>query len=75
MAPESAAGVARLLGTAGDDVTRQINVHTDLGPHEKNGLHLHLKKSLSARCLAAFLAFQSVKVSEAVSSQRPERFI
>lgn len=28
MALESAAGVARLLGMDGDDVTRQINVYT-----------------------------------------------
>lgn len=47
--------------------------HTDLGPHEKNGLHFHLK--LSAHCLAAFLAFPSVKVAQAASSQRLERFI
>lgn len=33
VAPESAAGVARLLGTAGDDVTRQINVHTQTSVH------------------------------------------
>lgn len=67
MAPESAAGVARLLGTAGDDVTRQINVHTDLGPHEKNGLHLHLKKSVLcslSRCFFGFSECKSVRSCE-----------
>lgn len=46
MALESAIGVARLFGMEGDDVTRQINVHTQLGPYKKNVLASQLKLTL-----------------------------
>lgn len=52
---QSAARVARLLGIDGDDVTRQINVHTQRGRHKQNVLVFHLRTLLMAFLLYFWL--------------------
>lgn len=58
MALQSAVGVARLLGMTGDDVTRQINVHTQTRSTQEKCTRLSLEGVGSfAQFLGAFWLF------------------
>lgn len=64
VALESAAGVARLLGMDGDDVTRQINVHTQTSVHTRKMYSTFTERSrlfwALSRCFFGFSECKSV---------------